>query len=123
MTIRANKVKVRKRGTVKTLVAVSGTLSRAFQGLTGMRVSLQDGKSKKTLYRLKAPFTTRGGAYVKKLYITKTSYFMTEVQTPLRILGAGGCRASFGPAVKCVSAFIGPQHVWSNIVKVTPFGK
>jgi hypothetical protein len=121
VTLRAKKVKVHKKGKVRTLVALSGRLSRNFVGAPGVRVSLQDGKSKKTLYRLKAVFTKKDGSFVKKLYVAKKSWFMAEVQTPLQALGAAGCQASFGPAVKCVSAFVGPQHILSQVVRVTPY--
>jgi hypothetical protein len=121
VTIRATKVRVRRHGKVRTLVAISGRLSESGKPYPAAKVSLQDGKTKKSLYRLKAVFTKRDGTYVKKLYITKTSWFMAEIAMPPRVLGAAGCQPSFGPAVDCVSAFVGGNHILSNIVKVTPY--
>jgi len=121
VTIKATKVKVHQKGKVRTLVAISGRLSQSGKAYPAAKVSVQDGKTKKSLYRLKAVFTKKDGSYLKKLYITKPSWFMTEISMPLRELGAAGCQASFGPAVKCVSAFIGGNHIWSNVVKVTPY--
>ena len=121
VTIKATKVKVRRHGKLRTLVAITGRLSQAGKPFPAAKVSVQDGKTKTSLYRLKAVFTKRDGTYVKKLYVTKPSWFMTEITMPLRELGAAGCQPTFGPAVKCVSAFVGGNHVWSNVVKVTPF--
>jgi hypothetical protein len=121
VTIEATKVKVRRNGKLRTLVAITGRLSQDGKPFPAAKVSVQDGKTQHSLYRLKAVFTKKDGTYVKKLYITKPSWFMTEISMPLRTLGSAGCQASFGPDVRCVSAVMGGNHVWSDLVRVTPF--
>ena len=119
VTIKAKKVRVKKQGKVRTLVSITGRLSEHGKAIPVVKVSVQDGKTKNKLYRLKAVATNKNGVYVKKLYVTRTSWFMAEVTTPLRTLGAAACTPTFG--VPCVSAFVGGSHVLSNLIRVTPY--
>lgn len=120
VTLNVHKQRLLVHGKRQTLVSITGKLTEAGQAIPAELVSVQSGKAKTKLYRLKAVMTKTDGSYVKKIRITKPIWVMTEVTLPVRVTGSAKCTASFGPAVKCVSSFVGGVHVLSRLVKVTP---
>ncbi len=121
LTLTVTKKRVVVRGAVKALVTVSGKLTQAGKGVPAMRVTVEAGRSKTTLSRLKSVLTRSDGSYVKKLYIARKTVFMAESSMALQTLGATGCTPSFGPAIRCVSAIVGGNHVLSSLQTATPY--
>jgi hypothetical protein len=120
LALAAHKAKRTVKGKLRTQVRLAGKVTIGGEAAGRIRVAFSHGSSLSKLVSMGSVRATAAGAFSTTSLLTKPTYFQAGVTVARQELGPGACTASFGAAVKCVSASIGGFRLLSRPIRVAP---